>query len=42
MDTQLSETAEFDVAQQDEELQVLESIYPDEFSVIDPDQRYSS
>ncbi|KAL5963464.1 Protein IMPACT-B [Taenia solium] len=39
MDTQLPETGEFGVAQQDEELQVLESIYPDEFSVIDPDQR---
>ncbi|VDK38745.1 unnamed protein product [Taenia asiatica] len=39
MDTQLPEAGEFDAAQQDEELQVLESIYPDEFSVIDPDQR---
>ena len=30
----------FDLTQQEDELQALQSIYPDEFSIIDPDRRY--
>ncbi|EUB62523.1 hypothetical protein EGR_02655 [Echinococcus granulosus] len=40
MGTQLPGTGEFDIAQQNDELQALESIYPDAFSVIDPDRRF--
>ena len=34
------EGAADDLSQQDDELHVLESIYPNEFRVIDPDRRY--
>ncbi|CDS42137.1 protein IMPACT [Echinococcus multilocularis] len=39
MGTQLPETGEFDITQQNDELQALESIYSDAFSVIDPGRR---